>query len=315
MKPIETANRFAGVVGAGLLMALVPGIGGLCAGTIPIPNGSFESPVTPFVSINIDAWQKSPKPDGYVEDGDFLWTQLTGLFLNTPGTSADHIDNCDGRQAFWLFAVPEVALFQDYDSVDWAHTTPTHAFDARFEVGKSYLLTAGLIGGAGNMLEGASVELSLYYRDPASNQVVVAATNIAYTRDLFPTTTHMVDFQVQAPAVQAGDPWAGQHIGVRLRSSIVDTNLVGGYWDIDNIRLNSIQSPVLRAPAWTNGHFQFRIESEPELKCEILATTDLTLALPDWTRLTTLTNFTGDTLFIAPPAGLAQHYYQARQLP
>src|SRR5262245_39645715 len=94
------------------------------AGAINIPNNSFESPATSFVSININAWQKSPKPDWYQESGGFLWTQLTGIFKNTPATSADHIDNCDGNQALWLFAVPEVGLFQDYDSTDWHNLPP-----------------------------------------------------------------------------------------------------------------------------------------------------------------------------------------------
>jgi len=308
-------NRFIAAAAAYLWLGLAVGTRALCADTIPIPNGSFESPVTAFVNINIDAWQKAPKPDWYAEDDVFLWTQLTGLFLNTPPASADHIDNCDGQQAIWLFAVPEVALFQDYDSTDWLHTTPLHAFDARFELGKSYTLTVGLIGGGGNMVEGASVELSLYYRDGASNQVVVAATNVTHSTTLFPTTTRLLDFQAQLPTVQAGDPWAGQHIGVRLRSSIVDTNLVGGYWDVDDVRLTSTLVPVLQAAAWTNGHFQFQLRSEPGLKLELLATSDLALALTNWTSLGTLTNFSGETVFTNSAAGANVRYYRARQLP
>src|SRR5438552_17921241 len=86
--------------------------------SISIPNSSFESPVTMFVDTHIDSWQKSAKPPCYDESGGYLWDQLTGTFKNTPPTIADHIDNCDGNQAAWMFAVPEVAIFQDYDSVD-----------------------------------------------------------------------------------------------------------------------------------------------------------------------------------------------------
>jgi hypothetical protein len=55
--------------------------------------------------------------------------------------------------------------------------------------------------------------------------------------------------------------------------------------------------------------------SEPGLSFEMLATSDLTLALPHWTRVGTLTNFSGDTLFTNAVAGVNGRYYQARQLP
>src|SRR5262245_50961431 len=73
-------------------------LGSVPAEVIPIPNGSFEAPATTFVDLNIQAWQKSPKPDWYVEGGGFLWIQLSGVFKNTPEGRADHIDNCDGEQ-------------------------------------------------------------------------------------------------------------------------------------------------------------------------------------------------------------------------
>src|SRR5437899_2383215 len=80
--------------------------------TIPIPNGSFESPPTTYATPFMDSWQKNPKPDWYDEGGGaFLWTQLTGQFSNQPPA---YIDNCDGKQAAWMFVIPEVAIFQDF---------------------------------------------------------------------------------------------------------------------------------------------------------------------------------------------------------
>src|SRR5438477_11946266 len=119
--------------------------------TIPIPNGSFESPATPYASPFMDSWQKSAKPDWYDEGGGaFLWTQLTGEFTNTPAGAFNHIDNMDGGQGAWMFVIPEVAIFQDYDF-------PTnHAFNRTYEVGKSYHLTVGVIGTGGNMQIGAT---------------------------------------------------------------------------------------------------------------------------------------------------------------
>lgn len=223
--------------------AVLVGSAGLSrAAVIPVPNGSFENQTNNFVNINIDAWQKSPKPDWYDESGGTFWSQLTGAFKNTPATSADHIDNCDGDQAIWMFAVPEVAIFQDYDSMDWNDPTPTHAFDARFDAGQSYQLTVGVIGGGGGMPEGARLEIGWYYRDAATNRVTVSATSITNTADLFPTQTHFVDFQVRVRTVKPGDAWAGQQVGVQFLSTVT-TNLQGGYWDLDHVRLEAILDP------------------------------------------------------------------------
>ena len=60
------------------------------------------------------------------------------------------------------------------------------------------------------MKDGVTLQLSLYYRDAASNMVTVAATTITNSAQLFPTNTHLVDFSVYVPGVRATDPWAGQ---------------------------------------------------------------------------------------------------------
>src|SRR3982751_4686686 len=59
---------------------------------LSVPNGSFESPVTSFVDLRIDNWQKNPKPPGFPVT-DEQWEQSIGLFKNTDPTAADHIDN------------------------------------------------------------------------------------------------------------------------------------------------------------------------------------------------------------------------------
>lgn len=306
-------SAFAALLSGVLCLAVAED--SLRAEAILIPNASFESPVTPFVNINLDAWQKAAKPDWYDESGPFLWTQLTGLFKNPPPGSADHIPNCDGHQAAWLFAVRDVAFFQDYDSVDWRGGPPSHAFDARFEVGKTYRLTVGVIGAGGNMLEGASLEAALYFRDAASNQVVVASTNIVHTQALFPNRERFLDFQAQAPPVSAEQPWANQHIGIRFRSTVTDTNLEGGYWVLDNVRLTAAPAPALVSPTWTTNGLQFTLISEPGLRFEILASADAAAPVAAWTSLGTVTNVSGATPVVDRSDGLAQRFYQARQLP
>ena len=301
------------MLAAACAVALAAGSGMLRAATITIPNGSFESPPTTYANPFIDSWQQVPQPD--LGDPNTL---VTGVFSNQPPSDFYHIDNCDGNQAIFLFATPQTAIFQDYDSTDYANPTPTHAFSATFEVDKAYTLTVGVLGGtnlAYPMKEGTTLELSLYYRDSLSNQVTVAATSITNSGVLFPTPTHLVDFEVQVPAVKASDPWAGRHIGLQLRSTLTDLNLLGGYWDLDNVRLSSIATPALLAPVLANGHFSFTLLSVPGLRFEILASTNLALPLSNWVSLGTLTNATGTIPFLDPATGLNRRFYRARQLP
>ena len=279
----------------------------LMGAMISIPNYSFETPIAPppfYANPQIDSWQQDPD-----------WTaQESGVFSNVPPNA---IDNCDGGQAAFLFATPGVSFFQDYDSTDYAHPIPTHTFNTTYEVGKSYTLTVAVLGGTNltfPMQEGTTLELDLYYRDMASNIAVVASTTITNSSALFPTNNHFLDFQLQSPTVNAGDAWADQHIGIRLLST-TSTNLQGGYWDLDNIRLTSAVTTALRAGGWANGQFTLALQSEPGLAFDILAATDPALPGSNWTRLATVTNLTGTMPFTDTGAGSGRRYYRARQVP
>jgi len=300
---------------AGLLLLQSTG-GEAEAAVISVPNASFEVPSVSFPTPNFNSWQKSPKPDWYDEgNGAFLWTQLTGVFKNPAVTSTnDHIDNCDGLQAIWMFAVPEVGLFQDYESMDWNDSSPSHEFDAHYEPGKSYDLIVGVIGTGGGMVEGVTMELGLYYRDAASNRVAVATTILTNNPAVFSNNTHFVDCHVNVPVVKVGDPWAAQRIGIQFVSTVT-TNLQGGYWDLDNVRLASQLAPVFVNPGHSNVQFECIIQSEPGLVFELFASTNLTLPALNWTSLGVVTNVTGAIPFIDTSANFDQRYYQARQLP
>ena len=304
------------------LFALAVWTSPLQAGTITIPNASFESPLAPteypYAMPDMDAWQKSPQPDGYdpSQNNDTPWEDLMGTFFNLPYPGV-FIDDSDGIQAAFLFALPEVAIFQDYDSIGGTNTTPSHAFNATFNVNRAYLLTVGVMGSVyGNppLYEGATVQLSLYYRDASSNMVTVAAATITNSADLFPTNTHLVDFSVYVPGVLPTDAWAGQHIGVQIAST-VSTNLSGGYWDLDNVRLTETALPVLSNPLVTNSQCGFTLLSQPGLRFEILASTNPASALSNWSSVATLTNVTGAIPFLDPATNLSRRFYLARQLP
>ncbi len=283
------------------------------AESIALPNGSFESPETPFADPRLDNWEKSPQPVWYQGGQDFPWEQLVGQFLNTaPGTS-NYIDNVEGKQAAFLFALPEVAISQDYNTLSGTNTVPGHEFNVLFEPGKSYALTVAVLGGGGGMTNGATLELSLYYRDAASNRVTVAATTITHSTALFPTNSHLIDFQARTAVVQASDAWAGKNIGVRLAST-GGFELQGGYWDVDNVRLqvNVSNEPTSQlASAISNGQFQLELQSAPG-RFEVLASPTITAPLATWTSLGILTNVTGQAAFTDTNSIAGTRYYTVR---
>jgi hypothetical protein len=302
------------------LAALAAWVSPLQAGIIPVPNASFESPIVPIEVTpalpDMDYWQKSAQPTWYdpANFGGYPWDTTTGTFYNFHTSPPDtFIDNCDGSQAAFLFAFPDVAVFQDYNSIYGTNTTPSHAFDAKFNVGSAYTLTVGVIGGGGGMTNGVPLQLSLYYRDASSNMVTVAATTITNASALFPTNTHFVDFSVHVPGVLPTNAWANQNIGVQIAST-VGFDLMGGYWDVDNVRLIETILPALSNPQVTNGQCMLTVQSLPGLPFEMLAQTNLSSPLSNWTSLGTFLNQTGTTNFLDPAANLDHRFYRARQL-
>ena len=227
----STIRQRALVTVVGLASAFQPPLAA-ASSPVPIPNGSFEIPSTPFVSTEVGSWQKTPRPDDYDESGGFLWDQLCGVFRNTAVTSPDHITNLDGSQALYLFAVPQVGLLMD-------GTGPDGAFPASFTIGESATLTVSVIGGGGNMREGASLRAELYYLDESGERHGAASTTIVHSAAIFPTNTRLVEFSTSVPVVLPEDPWAGRRLGIALLSGVTkESGLEGGYWDLDHIRLH-----------------------------------------------------------------------------
>ncbi len=275
---------------------------------IEVPNGSFEGPATVFADPRIEVWQKSPKPAWYDESGGYLWEQLTGVFLNTAVGSVDHVENLDLNQGLFLFALPEVSVFQDAESV------PDTGLEVRFEPGRSYGLTAGVLGGGGGMSNGVTLELRVYYRDPAGERVPVAVTVVTHTPTEFPSRNRLVDYAVAVPVVNDGDPWAGRPLGIEFRSTVAP-DLGGGYWDLDQVRLVESWAPRLSSPGWTDDSFGFVIESQPGMRVEVLVGDSPGDPVASWTSVGIVRNVSGRLRFVDPAPGLARRFYQVRQLP
>ena len=240
MKIHHSSLKVPYVLKTGILLCAASFLSAASRGaSITVPNGSFESQVAgpPFyANINIDSWQKAPKPDYFNENTfGFLWVQTAGAFFDTNPYS-----NRDGSQGAYMLSFPGVSLRQDYDTTDWRNNPPSHDFNSTFEVGKWYTLTLGVFGKS--MVDGAILELSLYYRD-GTNLVTVGATDVFYHAADFPLTSPMSlhDIQVNVPIVQASDAWAGKNIGIKIESVYGDGN---GYWDMDNVRLTAVPEPA-----------------------------------------------------------------------
>ncbi len=236
-KPAPTRQRIAKSIVAIVVGTLAASALPLQAQPITVPNFSFESPSTPFVSTVVDSWQKNPEPSFYQPafgSSGITWDQLAGVFLDT-----NPYQNHDGVQGGYILSVPQVALFQDYT------TSPTHDFNATYNVGMSYNLTVGVFAKS-TMAPGATLDLSLYYLDGSDDKVTVGSTTITYSSAAFPITPtlSLIDYSVNIPAVQAGDAWAGQHIGIEIESTITPDLTTFANWDFDNVRLTAAPEPA-----------------------------------------------------------------------
>jgi len=240
-KPTATRPALAKFILAAAMGAFAVGSVPLQAQPIAVPNFSFESATAPnsypYVNNSVASWQKNPEPAFYQPafgGSGITWDQTAGVFLDV-NPYANHV----GNQVGYILSVPQVALFQDYSS------SPTHDFNATFDVGKSYNLTVGVFAKA-NMAPGATLDLSLYYLDAGNNKVTVDSTTITYSSAAFPLTSplNLIDYSVNLPAVQAGDAWAGQHIGIEIESTVSAQLTTFANWDFDNVRLTAAPEPA-----------------------------------------------------------------------
>ena len=235
-------NMTMGRVGLLVGMALIMGASASArADIITVPNASFESPTAPqvspfaipaFTAPDDDDWLQTPVP-GWWPATAVEWDQSAGVFFNVAGMQ--HITNADGDQLAYMFATPDMGIYQD--------------LAASYEVGRSYRLAVALRGGSGSMPLDSPIEVSLYYRDGSNNIVPVAARE--FLNDQASSPTSLVDIVVNIPVVLSAHAWANQNIGIMIRSTVglAEPELQGGTWGIDHVRLTD-GSPVPAASTW-----------------------------------------------------------------
>jgi hypothetical protein len=274
----------------------------LGAAVVRVENSSFESPETKSMDTRINGWDKSEKPSWYPATAEIEWDALTGLFRNADFGSSEYIENCDGNQAMWLYAVPEVALFQDLDKQT-----------ARFQAGHGYELSIGLIGLGGGMLEGVPLELSLYYRDFEQSRVTVLQTTVTNSKSLFEDRNHLVEFKLSLPSIESGAACANRPIGIGLRSTVT-ADLQGGFWVVDRVRLTDTTTTISGAFN-ADRHFELTIESAPGLEFEVSSTPDPVGKSAVWTSLGTFKNPTGRVQVVDPDPMSKRRFYRLDSVP
>jgi len=189
--------------------------------SIPIENASFELPVVD-PNVNYSEW---PFVNGWIEiDLDTLSSANTGVFSNTPQGNPDHITNADGNQLAFLSSQEGNALEQD--------------LVATYKAGRSYSLTVAVAiseSPFSQLQPDDTIEIALYYSDPNDPNIhpdIISKTVEA--KGL--SSTQLQDFSVYLPILNSSDAWAGKTIGIAIRA----TGQAGGFWDLDNVRLEEL---------------------------------------------------------------------------
>jgi len=236
MKPKYIVSRSLCI--AALAFGLALQTASINAQPITVANHSFESQlVNPFFFIDtrIDNWQKAPQPGYFTNSPQLSWDQTAGMFIGTPPFSPNPYSNLHGNQSAYMLSLPGTGIFQDNVSLDWNSTIG--GLNATYQPGFAYELKLGVFGKS--MTNDVSMmSLSLYYRDSGNMITVGAPTIVTFNTSTFnpagPFT--LLDVVVTTPIVQAGDAWAGKNIGIRIDSLFG----LGGYWDMDNVRLAQV---------------------------------------------------------------------------
>jgi len=183
---------------------------------VPVANASFETPV-----VEPNTFPVLPYMNAWTEfDVDALGSTNTGVFANMPEGAWDRMLNADGDQLAFLGTEQGNGIEQDLAAI--------------FEVGSAYRITVA-VGVSGRFPPSAEVpvdtlELVLFYRN--GGEIVDIARRTVDAPGL--PSKRLNDFSAYLEPVQADDAWAGQPIGVAIRS----TGLPGGFWDLDNVRLS-----------------------------------------------------------------------------
>lgn len=224
---------------ASILTIVVAAVGAVQAAVVPVPNGSFESPVVPLQDI------AAPGADDWTTTGG----NNTGIFPNLPmdenfgGVIAKRITNADGSQLAFI-----AAIYDPNGTTD--NGTPIvnefyQQLPADYQPGQSYVLSVGVTTSSAQPPDaGAKLRLELYYPGNGGQQSV--ASTLVTSDEASVENQLLKYYTVQTPVVAAGAPYANQPIGILL-STTDNSPTTGGTFDMDNVTLTSVPEPAAGA--------------------------------------------------------------------
>ncbi len=199
------------------------------ATSLEVENYSFEGP-----QVDPNAFQALPYIDSWQEaDNDSEMSTNTGVFPNPPANSFGYLEHTDGNQLAYLGSEQGNSLSQTLA----AQYLPGHAYHLTVGVGISSLYPPS---------DQSFLDLVLYavdgndVTDIASHRLLVSALS----------GSAVVDFSVTTSVVTPKTAWAGKNIGIAIRS----IGLAGGFWDLDNVRVQELQAIPLIVE---NASFEF----------------------------------------------------------
>ncbi len=188
---------------------------------VVIENPSFESP-----HVDANAFQALPLVDQWIErDNDSEYSANTGVFPNPDSNSPGHLAHADGKQLAFLGSEQGNALEQML-------TSP-------FQPENAYRLTVGVgVSGLFPPSELCALDLVFFYMD--GNEPVDIASKSVQASAV--SSNSLLDVPLTLPVVRADHAWAGQAMGIAIRS----TGPASGFWDVDHVRVEEL-APVTLA--------------------------------------------------------------------
>lgn len=202
------------------------------AAPISVPNFSFETPVVPtgvpaapLTNPATDKWSTFD-PTPLDVGGGFFLNADDGVFPNEPVGEPDSFTNHHGNQLAYIGTEGGNAFFQ--------LLTDTYAS------GQEYSLTVGVGRSFGSPPSANdALRMVLYYLDNGGNRQEISSVSATHTPGAPLSPTLLQDFTTTTPTLTAGHPAIGKQIGILLTT----TGTVGGFFDMDNVRLNAVPEP------------------------------------------------------------------------
>ncbi|MCG3181028.1 MAG: hypothetical protein BIFFINMI_03395 [Phycisphaerae bacterium] len=219
---MEGRAAFLGAVLSALISSALwlPGARG---DTLPVTNGSFESPVVAFAAPGADGWQT----DGPVIDPTYGVNTYTGTFYNNP-SDPGYIDNALGSQLIWIGTQTGNEFTQMIAGVT-------------FKAGWSYTLSAAVAHSYYQPPQATDMlRIALFYLDGASQRQLVAWTDIYNDSAAGLSGNHLYYFTADGGPLGATDPAVGQAVGILL-TTFGD---IGGYFDLDDVTVAAVPEPA-----------------------------------------------------------------------